>query len=83
MECRLRAMVLEVMAQHAERAGLAGAPPDQVYRRFDVSITVSTHDDEICRLALMITDMETGREMRYELAQDGDLVEFPEAQGNA
>ena len=83
MECRLRAMVLEVITQHAERAGLADAPTEQVYRRFDVSINISTHDDEICRLALMITDTETDQGTRYDLSENGDLVEFPEAQGTA
>ncbi len=83
MERRLRAMALEVIAQHAERAGLADAPSDQVYRRFGVSVNVSTRDDEIFRMALTITDLETGQETRYDLSEDGDLVEFPEAQGTA
>ena len=83
MECRLRAMALKVIEQHAARAGLADTPTEQVYQRFGVSVNVSTHDDEICRLALIITDMETGQDTRYELTEDGDLVEFPEAQGTA
>ncbi len=82
-ERRLRDMAAEVIAQHAERAGLANAPSDQVYRRFGATVQVAGQDDEIFRMVLVITDAETGQMTRYELSEDGDLVEFPEAQGTA
>ena len=82
-ERRLRDMAAKVIAQHAERAGLANVPSDQVYRRFGAKVQVAGQDDEISRMVLMITDAETGQMTHYELSEDGDLVEFPEAQGTA
>ena len=82
-ERRLRDMAAKVIAQHAERAGLANAPSDQVYKRFSATVQVAGQDDEIFRMVLVISDAETGQMTRYELSEDGDLVEFPEAQGTA
>jgi len=83
LERRLRAMAAEMIERHAERAGLADASSDQIYRRFGATVRVSGHEDEIFRMALEITDSETGQMTRYELSNDGDLVEFPETQGTA
>ena len=82
-ERRLRNMAAEVIARHAERAGLANASSDQVYRRFGATVQVAGQEDEIFRMVLVITDAKTGQMTRYELSEDGDLVEFPEAQGTA
>ena len=82
-ERRLRNMAAEVIARHAERAGLANASSDQVYRRFGATVQVAGQEDEIFRMVLVITDAETGLMTRYELSEDGDLVDFPEAQGTA
>ena len=83
MEGRLRAMAAEVIEQHAERAGLANAPPNEVYERFGATIRVSASDDEIFRMSLVVNDNETGLDTRYELSEDGDREEFPRSEGTA
>ena len=82
-ERRLRDMAAEVIAQHAERAGLANASSNQVYERFSATVQVAGQGDEIFRMVLVVADAETGEVTRYELSEDGNLVEFPEALGTA